>query len=600
MRGGFGGRLQNDKEENYSLRHFNRKALKLLFRHLRPHWKTLTLASLAMLAVTFATLAAPYLSKIAVDDFILPGDLSGLNMILLLLLLVHGLFWLSSFLQTYLSGRIGHIIVAQVRKELYRHIIGMPMSFFKKRLTGELMSRITHDVNALSELISSGFIYFFNDLLTLAGIITIMICLKPSLALVSFLVIPFIFFSISLLGKQMRSAYRDVREKLARLNADVEENLSGIRLVQALNREAVNTGKFKTLSWQNLKANLKAVSYFALLFPTMNLSRVLGEVLVLTYGGWLVIRGNITLGIVIAFLGYVRQFFAPLADLSQVYNTYQGAAAALERIDEYLSLKPEIREKTNPVLLKEERRGEISFQHIRFSYNGEEVIKDVHLHIPSCETLALVGPTGAGKTTLVNLLTRLYDVKEGSILIDSTDIRDLSLNSLRSLISVVPQNIFLFDTTVKENIRYGNPDATDEEVVTAAQQVNAHDFISRFPLGYETEVGEGGIRLSGGQKQLISFARALISRPDIIILDEATSSVDSYTELLIQQALTELLKGRTSLIIAHRFTTLERAHRIAVLNQGVIEAVGSHKTLMKENHLYKGLYQKQLLGKGST
>ena len=304
--------------------------------------------------------------------------------------------------------------------------------------------------------------------------------------------------------------------------------------------------------------------------------------------------------IVIAFLGYVRQFFAPLADLSQVYNTYQGAAAALERIDEYLSLKPEIREKTNPVLLNEERRGDISFQHIRFSYNGEEVIKDVHLHIPSGETLALVGPTGAGKTTLVNLLTRLYDVKEGSILIDSTDIRDLSLNSLRSLISVVPQNIFLFDTTVKENIRYGNPDATDEEVVTAAQQVNAHDFISRFPLGYETEVGEGGIRLSGGQKQLISFARALISRPDIIILDEATSSVDSYTELLIQQALTELLKGRTSLIIAHRFTTLERAHRIAVLNQGVIEAVGSHKTLMKENHLYKGLYQKQLLGKGST
>ncbi|MFW6305903.1 MAG: ABC transporter ATP-binding protein, partial [Bacillota bacterium] len=468
----------------------------------------------------------------------------------------------------------------------------------------DIMSRLTHDVNALSDLVSSGFVHFFNDLLTLLGIMVIMLYLDVKLALISFIMIPFIFFAILILGKRMRNAYRDVREKLAELNADVEENISGIRLVQALNREAINNGKFTRLSWENLKANLKAVSYFALLFPTMNLSRVMGEALVLIFGGWGVINGIISLGVLLAFMGYIRRFFAPLADLSQVYNTYQAAAAALDRIYEYLSIEPEIGEDKAQVVLQNKLeshnlldnkkiKGEIVFEKVSFAYEKEDILREFSLHINAGEVLALVGPTGAGKTTLVNLLTRLYDIRQGSISIDGIEISKITKKTLRKLIAVVPQDVFLFDTSIKENIRYGNLSAKDEDVIKAAQQVKAHDFISGLPDGYNTQVGESGIRLSGGQKQLISFTRALLANPKILILDEATSSVDAYTEVLIQQALDQLLKGRTGIMIAHRFTTLKKADRIAVLERGRISGLGTHQELMENNQLYRDLFLKQ-------
>jgi ATP-binding cassette subfamily B protein len=421
-----------------------------------------------------------------------------------------------------------------------------------------------------------------------------MMFLNFRLALISFLTIPLIFLAIFFLGKRMRKAYKGVREKLAELNADVEESISGIRIVQALNREAINTGKFKRLSWENLKANLKAVSYFALLFPTMTLSRVFGESLVLMYGGWQVVNDVISLGVIIAFLSYVRRFFGPLADLSQVYNTYQSAGASLDRIYEYISIQPSIREQEKSIKPDNEFKGEINFEEVSFGYDEQQtIINGFNLHIDPGEVFALVGATGAGKTTIVNLLTRLYDVVQGSILIDGVDLRQIPFKELRKLIAVVPQNVFLFDTSVKENIRYGAPKAKDEEVEMAAKRVHSHDFITNLPDGYETEVGEGGVRLSGGQRQLISFARALIADPKILILDEAISSVDAYTEVLIQKALEELLKDRTAIIIAHRFSTLRRADRIGVLRNGSLIGIGRHEELMQSNSIYRELFQKQ-------
>ncbi len=593
MRGGFGRRMRSEKRGNFKLTELDRNALVFLLKYINLYKFTLLFAFLTMVIASFTTLAGPYLIKIAIDNYILKGDLEGLNLIFLLMLISYVLYWSTSYWQRYLTQLVGQKIVTKIREDLYHHLLKLPVHFYKKRAAGDIMSRLTHDVNALSSLLSSGFIYLLNDVLTFVGIVIVMLYLNIKLALVSFITIPGIFFVISFLGNRMRAAYREVREKLAELNADVEENISGIRLIQALNREAVNSGKFRRLSWENLKINLKAVSYFALLFPTITLSRILGEALILTFGGLQVVQGIISLGVVIAFLEYLRRLFAPLGDLSQVYNTFQVAAAALERIYNYLSIQQPLLKTENQVKLDNQIKGEISFKEVSFSYDRKLIIDNLNLEIGSEEVLALVGPTGAGKTTLVNLLTGLYDVDQGSILIDGIDLPKISNDYLRNIISVVPQNVFLFNTSIRENIRYGKLDAAEEQIEMIARQVNAHDFICGLPDGYETSVGEGGVRLSGGQRQLVSFARALIADPKIIILDEATSSVDAYTEVLIQEALEDLLKGRTAIIIAHRFTTLRQADRIAVLHNGRLDSTGTHQELLENNQLYRELFMKQ-------
>ncbi|ADL12210.1 ABC transporter ATP-binding protein [Acetohalobium arabaticum] len=585
----------SDEEDDFQLSELNWKLFRFLFSYLKPYSKRLLLASIAMLMVTVTTLAGPYLSKLAVDDYIMVGDLAGLNRIFILMIISYGVLWFSSYWQRYLASWVGQQIVGKIRKDFYSKLQRLSIDFFYQQRKGDIISRLTHDVNALSDLLTTGFINLLNDFFTLSGIVVIMLLLNLKLALVSFITIPVILFVVSYLGKKMRRAYRDVRQKLAQLNADVEESISNIRIVQALNREAVNTGEFKKLSWKNLKANLKAVSILAVLFPTISLSKVLGEVLVLWYGGWGVVKGSITLGVVVAFLGYVRRFFAPLANLSQVYNTYQSAGAALERIYEYILLEPEIKEPAEPLVPEGGFSGEIDFVDVDFAYDQEPVIKGFNLHLDSGDNFALVGKTGAGKTTVINLLTRLYDVDSGEILLDGIDLRKISFESLREVIGVVSQNVFLFNTSIKENIKYGNPKVTEKEVIKAAQKVHAHDFITGLPEGYETEVGEKGVKLSGGQKQLISFARTLLADPQILILDEATSSVDAYTEMLIQQALDELLAGRTAIMIAHRFSTLKKAEKIGVLEEGRLTSVGSHQEVLEENSTYQELYQKQLI-----
>ncbi|MCK8826458.1 ABC transporter ATP-binding protein/permease [Natroniella acetigena] len=586
-------RMLSDREDEFSLSKLSRQHFKFICSYLKPHLSKLIWATLAMLTVTITTLAGPYLTKVAVDDYILKGDLQGLNLILLIMLGTYGVFWFSSYWQRYLSNWVGQEVVSSIREDLYQHIHTLSLDFFHKQPTGDIISRLTNDVDALSEIITNGFIRFLNDLLTLVGIVIIMLRLNFNLALITFTSIPLILIIVNYLGKKMRVAYREVQEKLAQLNSDVEENISGIRVVQALNRERVNAGKFNRLSWKSLKANLKAVSVFALLFPAMTFSRVLGEALVLWYGGWNVINGGLTLGVLVAFLGYVRRFFFPLADLSQVYNTYQSAGAALDRIYEYLSIPSDINDSNEALIQSNNFKGGFSFEEVNFAYEDTPIIKNFNLQVTPGEVFALVGPTGAGKSTLVNLLTRLYGVDQGKVAIDGMNINQIPIKKLRQMISVVTQDVFLFNTSIIENIRYAVPTATDKEVKEVAKLINAHEFINKLPNGYQTQVGEEGVKLSGGQKQLISFARALLADPLILILDEATSSVDAYSELLIQQALETLLADRTALIIAHRFSTLKQANRIGVLQNGELIDVGTHNELLRDNSLYCKLFKKQ-------
>lgn len=592
MRGGFGRRITSGEEEDFSLKQLDKRALKFMLRYLKRHKLKLSIAIISMVMMTLASLAGPFLIKIAIDEYIMVGDLEGLTLIFALMVGAYGAYWLFSYFQTYLSNWIGHTIVGDIREDLYEHLQELPIDFYNKHSTGDMMARVTHDVNALSDLVSTGFVHLLSDFFVMIGIIVIMLYLNVQLALVSFITIPFIFFVVYYLGKKMRAAYRDVRERLADLNADVEQNLSGIRLVQALNRENINTGKFSKLSWKNLKANLKAATYFSLLFPVMTLSKVFGEALVLGYGGWGIVQGTISLGVLIAFMDYVRRFFGPLADMSQVYNTYQSAGASLDRIYEYMSVESSIKEPEGSEM-PDKIHGRIKFEDVNFGYEDEAVINGLNLEVDPGEIFALVGQTGAGKTTIVNILTRLYDVDKGSITIDGVDIRKYPKKVLRKIISVVPQNIFLFDTSIKENIRFGRPDASDEEIKEVAKEVHAHDFIKGLPEGYETRVGEEGVKLSGGQQQLVSFARAMLADPKILILDEATSSVDAYTEVLIQDAMDKLLEGRTVLMIAHRFATLDKADRIGVLKDGELIDTGTHEELMECNDTYRKLYRKQ-------
>jgi len=595
MRGGFGHRITSDANEDFSLKNIDNATIKFWWNYLLRYKKKLLFAILSMLVVTISSLASPILIKIAVDNYIMQNDKIGLNWIFIALTIIFGVNWLFNYFQTYLSNWIGQGIVEEIRKDLFIHLQNLSMNFYSKRKTGETVSIITNDINALSDLLSTGFIHFVNDFLTLIGIIIIMILLDLQLALISFISIPIILFLVSSLGHRMRNAYKEVREKLAALNADVEENLSGIRLVQALKREKLNTKKFKKLSWENLKINLKAASYFALLFPIMALSKVLGETLVLFYGGMRVVEGTLSLGVLLAFLIYVVKFFSPIAELSQVYNTYLSAGAALDRIYHIMKIEPSIKEIKNPIICsKKSIKGSIEFRDVNFGYDETPIISNFNLNIKPNEVFGLIGRTGAGKTTLIKLLTRLYDPDNGKILIDGKEITKLSLNSLRSIISIVPQNVFLFDMTIKDNIKYGRMDATMDEIMEITKRINAHDFIKNLPKGYNTKIGERGVKLSEGQKQLVSFARALLVDPKILILDEATSSVDVYTEKLIKKAMEVLVKDRTVILIAHRFSTLMIADRIGVLKDGNLNDIGTHQELLDKNPFYWKMYKKQI------
>lgn len=596
------GRFSVEREAG-KLRHTDHQAIRRVIRYAWKYKWLLLPALLLMTLVALANMAAPYLAKIAIDQHIVSGDLPGLYRVLLAYIAVYAVFWAASYGGSYLSHVVGHRMIADIRRDLYTHVVHLPASFFTSSRTGETMSRLTGDVNNLADLMTSGVTNLLSDFLTVIGVAVIMFVMNAQLAAIVLLIIPIIFLGVLYIGRFMRKAYGSIREVSGKMNAGVEENLAGIRVVKAMSQEAENKNSFDKLNMETFKAQIKAAGATALIFPFMSFTSAISTALTVLFGGLMIIRGEsaVTVGVIMAFISYTNRFFIPLRDISQVYGVYQNAAASAERIDRYFRLSNVITSPENPVRLEDPLKGEITFEQVSFAYDRQiPVLDGFDLRLPSGQITAIVGPTGAGKSTLIRLVARLYDTSGGTVRIDGIDVRDMTLRDLRDNVMMVTQEVFLFDDSIRENIRYGRLDASDTEVEAAADLAGADVFIRKLPQGYDTPVGEDGGHLSGGQRQLIAFARAVLADRPILILDEATSSVDAATEVMIQQALDRLIRGRTVLIVAHRFTTLRLAHRILVLDQGKIAGYGTHEALLERNELYQQLYSRQWSSPGPS
>jgi len=561
--------------------------------YLRPYLAALVGAVVLMGMVSGATLVGPYLLHLAIDVHIPAGDMGGLNLLFLAYVATLLTIWFASYGQTYLTSWVGQGVIYELRRKLFAHVESLGLDFFGGWETGRIMTRITNDIDALNQLISTGIVSVLGDIVTLVGVVAAMCYLNVELALVSFSTIPLILVASLFFGNRMRRAYQKVRRRIADVNANLQETISGVRVVQSFARERQNMQVFSKTNQGNMQANLEAAAVNSAFFPTVEVIGAVGTAIILWYGGMQYFRGEVQLGVVVAFLQYIGRFFMPIRNLSQVFNVFQAALVSADRIFEFLDLEPLIQDAPDAVELQEVK-GHIRLEHVSFSYTeGVPVLHDIDLEVQPGQRAAFVGPTGAGKTTIINLVSRFWDPQEGRVLVDGIDVRKVSQESLRSHISVVPQDPHLFSGSIRDNLRYGRLDATDEEVEWAARVVGAHDFIERLPEGYDTDVQERGQILSTGQKQLIAFARALIADPHILILDEATSSVDSHTERLLQHALDELSQGRTVLVIAHRLATVQSADVIHVIEQGRIVESGSHDELLARGGTYAALYRSQ-------
>jgi len=567
-----------------------RRRLAMLVRFTRPY-RTRTIFSIGslLLATAFA-LAPPLLAKYAVDDGIRQHDLAKLWWIVGAFLLFGLLSWGMSYVQTYLTGWVGERILADLRNHLFDHLQDLSLGFYERNRAGVIISRLTNDVEAIDQLVTDGVTSLVQNSLTLLGTAILLFVLDWRLALATLVVIPFMSVASVIFRKRSARAYAAVRERLGLVTATLAEDIAGMRIVQAFTREKTNMRQFREVTERYREANMETVLLNGLYFPFVDLLSTVALAVVLGYGGHLYFQSAITLGTLFAFMLYVQNFFDPVQQLSQLYGTFLSATAALDKIVDVLDQEPELVDRPGAVELPRVDGG-VAFEGVRFGYgDGPEVLHELDLEVPAGTTVALVGHTGAGKSTIAKLLARFYDPREGRITIDGHDLRDVSQASLRRQLGIVPQEGFLFAGTVRENIAFGRPDAPAKDVVRAAETIGANEFILRLEDGYETELQERGTRLSLGQRQLVALARALLADPRLLILDEATSSVDIGTERKIERALRTLPAGRTAFVIAHRLSTIRDADLIVVLEHGRVVEQGTHDELMRVGGLYTSLY----------
>ena len=571
----------------------DRYLLKRLFAYILRYKLVLVVVLIALLASSATTIAGPYLIMLAIDKYIAVGDLNGLLFISLVYIGVTIIGYFASYTQSYGLQWLGQKVIYDLRKDLFSHLQRLSIDYYDKQPTGQIISKVINDVNTLNQLMISGLLTTIGDFVVLIGIVVVMLSINVPLSLIAFSVIPLLLVANLYFAKKLRKLSRVTRRTIARVTSNVEETVSGIEVVKAFSKERAIRHSFNQVNRENLEANIKLARTSSALYPVIDVISSIGTALVLWFGGINIIQGIITVGILVAFFSYLGRFYQPIMNISLFYSNIQSAFAASERIFEILETKSSIKEKEDAIELPPFHK-EIKYDNVTFSYaEGQPVLKNFTLTIKYGEKIAIVGKTGAGKTTLVNLLLRFYDPQEGRILIDGIDIRDVTLKSLRQQIGIVLQTPFLMNTTIMENIRFGRPDATDEEVIEKAKEVGAHEFIIKLPQGYNTKVGEEGKLLSVGQKQLITFARALLANPRILILDEATASVDSYTESILQKSILKLMENRTAIIIAHRISTIKSVDRIIVLDDGKIVEEGKHDELIARGGIYKQLYELQ-------
>jgi len=581
------------REEQVLGKAYDGRLMRRLLVYIAPYRSSAVLALLLIISAAVLSILPPYLTKIAIDRYIQNHDLAGLNRVAALyvgiLVAVLGL----TYGQTMVMNLMGQKIMYDLRMQIFRHLEALDVAFFDRNPVGRLMTRVTTDVDALNELFTSGVISIFGDLCTLSGIVVTLFVLDFRLALAIFSVLPLLFLVTFTFKIKVRDSFRRVRTAIARINTFLQENITGTAVVQIFGQEKKQFEKFTRINCEHLEANLQSIFYYAVFYPLLELVGALAVALIVWYGGFKVLSGTLTLGALVAFIQYSDRFFRPISDLSEKYTILQAAMASSERIFKLLDTPPSIVSRPDPRTLRV-RSGRVEFRGVHFAYHpGDEVLHDVSFAVEPGEKVAIVGPTGAGKSTIISLLSRFYDIQQGQVLIDGVDIRDYDLQALRLSVGIVLQDVFLFSGSIANNIRLGNTEISDEQLRRAAEIVHASEFVEKLKAGYEARVCERGSSLSVGQKQLLAFARALAYDPGILVLDEATSSIDTETELLIRDAIEKLMVGRTCIIIAHRLSTIQNADRIIVLHRGRIREMGTHQELLKLKGIYWKLYQLQ-------
>ena len=580
--------------ENMKDRYREWALFKRVLVYLKPYVQWVALAIVLLLGVSLFNLAGPYLTKVVIDDYIKVSDFEGLDVVAGLYLAVLIISFVFQFCQSYLMQYIGQKVMFDLRSKVFAHLHRMSFSYFDKNPIGKMITRVVNDVEVLNEMLTSGLILIFSDLFTLAGIFAVMFYLDWRLTIVVCTVFPFLALGTRLYRVRARDALRKNRAHVTELNSYLEENLSGVDTVQCFNREKANHENFKGINRDRLKEDLRTVRYNALYMPSIDLFNSLAVGMVFWYGGGRFVQDEIQLGVLVAFIQYLQKFFEPVRDLAEKFNIIQTAMASSERIFELLDTPEQLPDQVSPQS-DFKIKGDVEFNKVWFAYNDENfILKDISFSLSEGESLAIVGATGSGKSTLVNALCRFYDIQKGDIKFDGKSIKDINKYDLRRQVALVQQDVFLFSGNTSDNIRMGNQQMGQDEIESISQAVSSHNFINSLPFKYEQELKEGGIGISSGQRQLLSFARALASNPRILVLDEATSSVDPETESNIQSGIQELTRGRTSIIIAHRLSTLMHADKILVLKLGEILEFGPRKELLQQKGVFYKLCQSQL------